>query len=127
MKKRNYGRGEVVINEKVEADMKVPSAVTYQELFSPDYIGKLKYVNHDDGTHKCHNWHHHGRCWTNCDRAASHKKTLSKEEIAKGKKFVSEAFGKWSAAKGKGDVPDGHPPKKDNEKPKNEDKTADNG
>jgi len=64
---------------------------------------------------------------TNCDRAASHKKAWSKEEIAKGKKFVLEAFGKWSASKGKGDVPDGHPPKKDNEKLKNEGKTADDG
>ena len=121
-KRRNYGRGEAVVNENVEEDMKVPSAVTYRELFSPDYIGKLKYVNHDDGTHKCHNWHHGGRCWSNCERAASHKKKLSKDEIDKGRKFVLEAFGKWSASKGKGDVPDGQPPKKNNEESKEEGK-----
>ena len=122
-KRRNYGRGEVVINEHLEEDMKVPSAVTYKELFSPDYIGKLKYVNHEDGMHKCHNWHHGGRCWSNCDRIESHKKKLSKKEIAEGKKFVLEAFGIWSATKGKGDVPDGEPPTKDTEKePKDEGK-----
>ena len=49
---------------------------------------------------------------------------MSKKEVAEGKKFVLEAFGNWSAAKGKGDVPDGHPPKKDTEKePKEEGKT----
>ena len=110
-KRRNYGKGEIVVNDNLEEDMKVPSAVTYRELFSPDYIGKLKYVNHEDGSHKCHNWHHSGRCWTNCKRIASHKKKLTKKEIEEGKKFVLQAFGNWSAAKGKGDVPDGHPPK----------------
>ena len=113
-----------MINEHVEDKMRVPSAVTYKELFSPDYIGKLKYVNHDDGTHKCHNWHHLGCCWSNCDRVESHKKKLSKKEIAESKKFVLETFGIWSAAKGKGDVPDGQPPTKDTEKePKSEGKT----
>lgn len=124
LKKRNYGRGEIVVNENLEEDMKVPSAVTYKELFSPDYIGKMKYVNHADGSHKCHNWHHNGKCWSNCDRIESHKKKLNKKEIEEGRKFVLEVFGKWSAAKGKGDVPDGVPPKKNIEKPKEKGKTG---
>ena len=89
----NYGRGEIVVNDSLEEDMKIPSSVTYRELFSPDYIGKLKYVNHEDRSHKCHNWHHNGRCWTNCKRLNSHKKKLTKKEIEDGKKFILEAFG----------------------------------
>ena len=46
-------------------------------------------------------------------------KKLTKKEIEEGKKFILHAFGNWSAVKGKGDVPDGQPPKvEENEKKK---------
>ena len=99
--RRRFGRGDVVINENQYPDMKVPSPGTYHDVFSPDCLRGLKFINHADGTQKCNNYHHRGRCHTKCDRVNSHNKNLSTEEVAAGKKFVMAAFKKWQNQKTK--------------------------
>lgn len=118
--KKKIGRGEIVINDNQHEDCKVPTPGNYHEVFSPKFLDK-RYPKHEDGTEKCNNWHHGGRCRSKCSRIESHKKTLTKKEIAEGKEFVVRAFERWSAANKNGAVPPGQPPtNNDNEEEKAE-------
>ena len=52
-------------------------------------------MNHPDGSEKCHNWHHRGRCDTKCPRLASHSKKLTEAEIEGGKAYVQKVLANY--------------------------------
>ena len=79
--------------------MKVPAPDTYDKVFHPDYWRKVPACNHTDGSEKCNNWHHRGRCHTKCDRVASHSKKLTGDEIACGKEYVKKVVALYRKAK----------------------------
>ena len=87
-------RGELVYNNNVHKDMQVPKPGSYHDVFAPEFTRGLKIRNHHDGTEKCNNYHHRGRCYTNCNRSASHNKPLTKAEITEGKEYMLQAFGR---------------------------------
>ena len=105
-------RGELVYNNNVHKDMQVPKPGTYHDVFAPEFTRGLKIRNHRDGTEKCNNFHHRGRCYSNCHRIASHSKTLTATEISEGRDSMLKAFGRWTAKQGKSNptVPPGLPP-----------------
>ena len=119
-KKAEFHKGDMVFNDSLNPEMKIPDPGTYHEVFNPEHLKGARYPKHEDGSEKCNNRHHRGHCWAKCDRLESHKKKLTAKEVEEGKKFVLKAFGLWSAKKKNVAVPDGHPPK-NNEK-KNEEK-----
>ena len=92
--------------------MQVPKPATYHDVFVPDFTRGLKVRNHHDGTGKCNNFHHRGRCYTNCNRIGSHNKTLIKAAITEGREYKLKSFGRWTAKQGKSNptVPLGLPP-----------------
>ena len=109
----NQERGDIVYNQNLHEDMKVLSPATYHKVFAPEFLKGVQRCNHPDGSEKCNNFHHRGRCHSKCPRIASHEKKLTAKEIECGKAFVLEVFGKWSANEGNKDgviVPPGHPP-----------------
>ena len=108
---RGYPNGSLVHNPNIHPDMKIPSPGTYHNVFNPKYTGTRKFT-HQDGTTKCNNWHHRGFCRSDCQRIASHSKTLTPDEIVAGKTLVLKAFGKWSADQNsqRPAIPPGHPP-----------------
>lgn len=79
--------------------MKVPKPDTYEKVFHPDYWGKVPACNHPDGTEKCHNWHHRGRCHSKCEKIGSHAKKLTKDEIDCGKEYVKKELENYKKAK----------------------------
>ena len=102
-KKRQFNnrqRGDMVFNQNLQQDMKVPAPTTYHQVFAPEFTKGIQRRNHHDGTEKCNNFHHRGRCDSKCPRIASHAKTLTAEDIAQGKAYVSEVLKKFNASKG---------------------------
>ena len=100
-------------NQNLQNDMKVPLPATYHKVFAPEFLKGVKKYNHPDGTEKCNNFHHRGRCHSKCPRVASHNKKLTAEEIKCGRVFILEVFGKWGAQEGNKNgviVPDRNPP-----------------
>ena len=64
LKKRLFNRrerGDMVVNNDMREEMKVPPPDTYEKVFNPDYWRNVPRVNHPDGSEKCHNWHYRGR------------------------------------------------------------------
>lgn len=91
-------RGDLVYNNDICEEMKVPKPDTYEKVFHPDYWRKVPACNYPDGSEKCHNWHHRGRCHSKCDRISSHSKKLTKEEIACGKEYVKKVVENYKKA-----------------------------
>ena len=83
-------RGDLVFNDDIHQDMKVPAPYTYDKVFHPDFWRKIPACNHPDGTEKCNNYHHRGRCHSKCNRSASHSKKLTEDEISCGKQYVEK-------------------------------------
>lgn len=96
-------------NNNMESQIKIPEPQTYHEVFAPEFARPVKITNHEDGTEMCNNWHHKGRCYTNCKRTASHNKKLSEKDIETFRKYMLTVYGNWSM-KNKPAIPQGFPP-----------------
>ena len=70
--------------------MKVPAPDTYDKVSHQDCWRKVPACNHPDDTEKCNDFYHRGRCHLKCDRAASHTKKLTEDEISCGKEYVEK-------------------------------------
>ena len=101
LKKRLFNRrerGDMVVNNDMREEMKVPPPDTYEKVFNPDYWRNVPRVNHPDGSEKCHNWHYRGRCDTKCPRLASHGKKLTDAEVVDGKEYVKKVLANYKKA-----------------------------
>ena len=85
----------MVVNDDIREKMKVPPPDTYEKVFNPDFWRSVPRVNHPDGSEKCHNWHHRGRCDTKCPRLASHSKKLTDSEVEAGKGYVQKVLANY--------------------------------
>ena len=103
-------RGDLAFNNDVCEEVKVPKPDNYEKVFHPDYWRKVTPCKHPDGSEKCHNWHHRGRCHSKCARIASHSKKQLKEEIDCGKEYVRKVVENYRKAQASdtGDTENGH-------------------
>jgi len=99
--KKDNKRGEKLINQHVDAKMKIPQEFKYGDVFRPEQRKGLTPENHDDGSIKCNNWHHRGFCFSKCKLRSSHEKILSEGEKERMRKYSQTLIEKWKKSRGK--------------------------
>ena len=111
-KKVKREKGKFVVNQDKDLSKLIPEGVTYQQLFHPNIRKGVQAFGHSDGSVKCNNYHHRGNCHDKCKFSASHAKTLSEDEKAKGKTYVESLLAKYNAQNNVQNpvVPNGNPP-----------------
>lgn len=105
-------RGKRIDNNNKVSELMVPSPLTYEKVFHPEYRKKLS-GKHEDGTPICNNYHHRGYCWEKgCKYAGSHGKVLSATEVESSRKFLGQVLANYNAANNVENpvVPAGNPP-----------------
>ena len=102
-KRQHYSRGRqnldrtTATNQHIDDQMCLPATVKFGDVFRQENRQGTPNLLHQDGTERCLNFHHRGRCRHNCRSQQSHNKTLNYQEKADGRKYMRTLLGKFNA------------------------------